>query len=551
MSTVSAGALRLLPLGGLGEIGMNCLAVEHREGILVVDCGAGFPQDDWGIDVLHPDFSWLTERAERVVGVFLTHGHEDHIGGLPFLLEELKVPVWGPPHALGLAQRRLVDHGLALHELDFRPVHAGQRCQLGPFEVEPVRMSHSIVEATALCLRTDVGTVVHSGDFNFDPEPPDGEPTDEARLRQIGEEGVLALLSDSTNSDVPQSRGSEAEVARTLERLVLGAEQRVVVSLFASNVQRLISLGHIARASGRKLCLLGRSLGVNVELAAQIDRLHWPSDLLVAPEQVAELPRERTLVLAGGTQAERNSALRRLASGEHQHLKLEAGDTVVLSSRVIPGNERAVHELYCDLLRLDLRVFTRREEPGVHTSGHATRQEQQRLIELLRPRYLLPVHGTLHHLRRHAELGRALGVQVPCVVECGTAVELSASGLREGERFQWGKVPIAIGGERLEGETLKRRAELGRAGIVHVALVLDALGRLLAPPAVGAVGVPRLDVDEAARRGLEREAARAVERARHRGQLPAEEVRRALRRVVLQLTGSRPSIEVQVVEVPR
>ena len=395
MSELSSGTVRLVPLGGLGLIGMNCLAIEQSDGILVVDCGIGFPEDSLGIDVLHPDFSWLVERADLVRGVFLTHGHEDHVGGLPYLLNELDVPIFGPAHALAVARRRLSEHDFSADDLDLRVANVGQSHAVGSFRVEPVRVTHSIVEASALRIITEAGTILHTGDFNIDPDPPDGEPTDEARLASIGDDGVALMLSDSTNSDVPQRFGSERSVAEAVEGLVAAATRAVVVAMFASNIQRLITFGALAERLGRKILVLGRSLESQVAIATELGRLHWPSDLMVDQDRAHSLPRDRLLVLAGGTQAEPNSAMRRLSLGQHPAFRLERGDTVILSSRVIPGNERPVFEMQNDLLRHGVLLKNRISDPGVHTSGHAGRSEQRRMLELVRPRCFLLVHGTL------------------------------------------------------------------------------------------------------------------------------------------------------------
>ncbi|HEY5959778.1 MAG TPA: ribonuclease J [Polyangiaceae bacterium] len=344
---MASSELRVTPLGGLGEIGMNCLALEHSEGTLIVDCGTAFPNDDHGIDVIRPDFRYLEECAPKVVGVFVTHGHEDHIGALPYLLSSLSVPVYGPNHALGLVRRRLDEHGFDKEATDLRVAHVGKRYAVGPFEIEPVRVAHSIVDATALCIRSSAGTVVHTGDFDFDPDPPFGEPTDSKRLDAIGTEGVDLLLSDSTNVDIAERSGSERTVGLALERLVRAAPKRVFIGLFASNVQRLASLGALAQRVDRKICLLGRSLTTQHQVGHDIGRLNWPSDLMIAPEQLRDYPRERVLVLAGGTQAERSSSMYRLAKNNHRWGEVEAGDTVLFSSRAIPGNERAVHEIVC------------------------------------------------------------------------------------------------------------------------------------------------------------------------------------------------------------
>lgn len=546
---LSSHSVRIVPLGGLGEIGLNCLAIEQSDGILVVDCGAGFPEDDLGVDVLHPDFSWLIERRDQISGVFLTHGHEDHVGGLPYLLAELDVPVYGPPHALGVARRRLLEHDFSNEDLDFREARPGNYYDLGPFSVEPIRVAHSIVEASALLIRTRAGSILHTGDFNFDPEPPDGEPTDEVRLGELGDEGVALLMSDSTNVDVEQRAGSEREVARAVEQIASEAGGRVIIAMFASNIQRLISFGETARRLGRKLCLLGRSLESQAAIATEIGRLRWPSDLLVSPEQVRDLPRKEVMILAGGTQAERNSAMRRLASGIHPALELSPGDTVIMSGRAIPGNERAVMHLINDLLRLGVDVRTKTTDSGVHTSGHAGRSEQRRMLELVRPRCFIPLHGTLHHLRRHAELARSVGLENALVVENGTPVLCDGNSLQRDEEITHGVVHVAYGGERLEPATLNARAELGRYGIVFVGAALGR-GKLSAPPTIVSRGVPRVDGSDSAARVLGLELARALETFRPgRGLERDEWVRRAIRRKLEELSGTRPNIELSLIEV--
>jgi ribonuclease J len=547
LTSTPENLVRLIPLGGLGEIGMNCLVVEDRGRSVIVDCGAAFPEDDLGVDIIHPDFDYVLANRDQLSGVFLTHGHEDHIGALPYLLSELEVPVWGPPHALGMARKRLLEHGFGPNELDFRVATPGQSYSVGPFEIEPIRVAHSIVEASALAIRTSQGVVFHSGDFNFDPDPPDGEPTDEARIRELGDEGIGLLLSDSTNIDVPERAGSERSVGAALERLIEAAPARVVVALFASNIQRLILLGEIARRTGRKLCLFGRSLDAQVTVAKEIKRLGWLSDLLVSADEVREMKRERVLILAGGTQAERMSAMRRLADGVHPMLSLEEGDTVILSSRVIPGNDRPVIAMINAMHRRGLTVHTRITVPGIHTSGHAGRSEQKRMLELTRPRCFMPVHGTLHHLLRHAELGRSLGVTETIVVENGSVVGFDGQRASKIDAVRSGRVPIAIGGEPLSSENLHRRQELARLGLATVALAL-AGRKLLGPPVVTTRGVPNVDGDEPALRALALEAARAVEQFREgRGLEVAEHVRRSVRRKIEDLSGTRPVVEVSVV----
>ncbi len=548
-STLGSSGVRVVPLGGLGEIGMNCLAIEDGKSILVVDCGTSFPTDDLGVDVIHPRLDWLFENAERISGVVLTHGHEDHIGGLPYLLREIDVPVWGSAHALGLAWRRLEDHEFSRKEIRFHEIGAGTPIEVGPFDVEPIRVAHSIVEATALRIRTSAGTLLHSGDFNMDPDPPDGEPTDVARLEAIGDDGVDLLLSDSTNIDVPERQGSEREVGRALDRVIQEAEGRVVISLFASNIQRLKLLGEIAVARKKKICLLGRSLVTQQEIATRIGRLDWPSDLKVSPERARELPRNQVIVLAGGSQAEPSSALSKLAAGCHPTLAVEEGDSVVLSARIIPGNDRPVFAMMGDLLRRGVRLYTRVTHPDIHTSGHAGRSEQTRMIELTRPRAFLPLHGTRHHLGRHAELAQELGIAQVMVIENGQTAHLSRDrGLERGEQVVHGRVAVAPGGEPLSSGVLRRRGELGRTGIASVTLVVDDRDGVLVPPSVVAHGVPGLETEAELRN-----AARAVGLAleNRRGATLEDEARRALRRSIVSDTGARPLIDVQLVRVGR
>lgn len=545
-------AIRIVPLGGLGEIGMNCLAIEQEDGILVVDCGTSFPHDDVGVDVVHPDFGWLAAHADRVKGVFLTHGHEDHIGAIPYLADELKVPIWGPPHAIALVKRRLAEHGFGdgdVRLIEARPHH---QYSVGSFSVEPIRVAHSIVEATALAIRTRAGLVIHTGDFNFDPDPPDGEPSDEDRLCALGDEGVALLMSDSTNIDVPVRAGSERSVARALERLVLAANRRVFIAMFASNIQRLNMVGQIAQRTGRRLCLLGRSLVNQVEIAHEIGRLHWPSSLRVAPEHARDLPRDRLLVVAGGSQAEPNSAMQRLSKGAHNHLTIDPEDTIIMSSRVIPGNERHVIDMICDLLRLGAQITTRHHEPEVHTSGHGGRSEQEHMLDLVRPRAFLPVHGTLHHLRRHADLARERGVDDVLVTENGTSVVLGPSEFRLAEAIPSGKIHVAVGGERLTRETLQKRAELGRAGVVTVSLAVSSSRGMVAGPNVHALGIPLVDQEPGAVRGIAREVVRTYEhgrKAKLAEPLLIDDLRRAARRAVYELCGYRPVVEVSLLKV--
>jgi ribonuclease J len=539
-------------LGGLGEIGMNCLAIEQSDGILVVDCGTAFPFDDHGIDVYHPDLTWLIERAERVSGIFLTHGHEDHIGGLPYLLQHFDAPIYGPAHALGLVRLRLAEHDIEIDDVELITATTGKTYPVGPFAIEPMRVAHSTIQATALRIQTRAGVVFHSGDFNLDPDPPDGEPTDIARMTEIGDDGVALMLSDSTNVDSEERAGSERSVGTALDRLADETPGRLFVALFASNIQRLILIGEMALRTGRKICLLGRSLSTQVALAQSLGHLRWPSDLRIAPEQAAGVPPHELLFLAGGTQAERNSAMMRLAKGTHSALTLERGDTVIFSSRIIPGNERPVLDMFNDILRRGVTLHTWFSHPAVHTSGHAGRSEQRRLIDLIRPRMFLPIHGTLHHLLRHGELAKQLGVEHVAVVENGTSVVARSDGLFVDEQFNHEKQAVSLSHETLSPDILRKRSEIGRAGVAFVALTLDRDDTIVAGPQVTTVGVPGVDADELALRAVRRELGTLLRRFRRfDGDALAEQIRRATRRALYDLSGARPTVQVQLMRLDR
>jgi ribonuclease J len=543
--------LRVVPLGGLGEIGMNCLALEQADGILIIDCGITFPDDDVGIDTYHPDFSYLTTRRGRIAGVFLTHGHEDHVGALPYLLDQLEVPVWGPPHALAVARHRLAEHDFDPRSFDFITTSPRVPYEVGPFQVEPIRVAHSITDATALAVRTRAGMVVHTGDFRFDPSPPDGETTDERRLEELGTAGVRLLLSDSTNVDSLGPHVSETEVGEKLEELVRKATARVVVGMFASNVQRLRMIGDLCRRAGRKLCLFGRSIELQVKWAHEIGRLHWPSDLVIPKDEAASLAPGRLLVLAGGTQAEAGSSMTRLATRTHPFLALAPSDVVVFSSRIIPGNDRPVFAMMADFLRQGVTVKSWITDPTVHTSGHAHRAEQRKMLELVRPRGFIPVHGTRHHLERHADLARDAGVGDVLVIENGTVAEVNGAGVTPagvigtGRVATWDGMPIAT-------SVLKERRSLGRAGVVSIALAVDDRGNVLAPPSVQARGVIADEAEPATLRFVALEIARALENAHSRddGAL-AELARLTARRAIEGKTGKKPLCLVNVTRLER
>jgi ribonuclease J len=485
---MSDGTLRIIPLGGLGEIGLNLMLVEYCPSgsdeitAIAVDCGLMFPEREMlGIDVVIPDLGYLREKRHLKAVVF-THGHEDHIGALPHLLREFNVPVYGTPFTLGLLRDKLDEHDL-LEETELHEFRPRQTWQVGPFTIEGIHVTHSIVDAVALAITTPLGTIIHTGDFKFDQTPIDGQRSDLTRLAEWGERGVLLLLSDSTNVERSGATPSERTVTRPLENLIADAPGKVLVATFASHIHRIRQVIDLSLAQGRAVSVVGKSLVGNIEIARETGHLKLSPDALLDVTKVPERDPRTVTLLTTGSQGEPLSALSRIAVGDHPQVKLAPGDTVVLSSRVIPGNERTIARLIDHLCRRGAMIYYE-AIACVHVSGHACQDELQLMLNLVRPRFFVPIHGEYRYLARHCQLARDVGLDPEGVflLENGQVLEITAAGARVSEPVQAGRVFVdGLGG--IEEEVLRDRRHMAEDGLVVVILGIEQqTGELLSGP---------------------------------------------------------------------
>jgi ribonuclease J len=484
-------AVRLIPLGGLGEIGLNMMLIESGPDILAVDCGLLFPDDEMpGVDFAIPDFSYLRGRAQAFRGVVLTHGHEDHIGALSYLLREFPVPVYGTPLTLAIAQHRLAENGL-LEQAVLRAYAPGDRLVIGGFTVEPIRVTHSIADGIGLAIETPIGTVVHTGDFKLDRQPVDRQQPDYSRFAGLGERGVLVLCSDSTNVGRPGRTGSETEVGQALAGRFAAAPGRIIVATFASHIHRIQQVLDLAARGDRHVALLGRSMVANVAVASELGYLQVPEGLVMPLEDLAELPAQRQVILSTGSQGEPNSAISLIAAGDHKYVQASPGDLVIFSSRVIPGNERVLGRVINSLLRRGAEVLWE-DVAFVHVSGHASQDDLKEMLALTRPRYFLPVHGEFRHLLQHARLAEGVGIPKDRIflIEDGLGLEVTAAGARVLGRYPAG--PVLVDGKGVGdvgGVVLRDRQLLAEAGMLVVALTLDrTTGSIVAGPEIASRG---------------------------------------------------------------
>lgn len=489
--------LRIIPIGGVGEFGMNLMIYEIEDSIIVVDCGLMFPDaSTLGVDVVIPDMTYLFERADRVAALFLTHGHEDHIGASPFLLSRVPVPVYGSPLTLGFLRGKLVELGMQ-SEVELREIAPRQMVTAGPFEVEALSVTHSIVDALAFAIRTPVGTVIHTGDFKLDATPVGGEATDLRRLAAYGEEGVLALVSDSTNAVYGGFSRSERIVRNAFDRVMSDSPARVVICTFASHIHRIQQAVDAAARAGRYVYFLGRSIVDNVDVAERLGHLRIPRSVRPDGNKPMDTPPSKTVVITTGTQGEPGSSLARIALDEHKSLQLEEGDVVVVSARTIPGNERSVARVIDHLVRRGAEVFYD-ELPDAHVSGHALQEELKLMVSVTAPKHFIPMHGSRRHLVKHGKLAEAVGVarENVHVITNGDVVEIDEGGAGRvtEERVPNGKVFIDRQLEEVADIVVRDRQHLAEDGFVIVVLAMEGSeGRLARDPEIITRGFVHVD----------------------------------------------------------
>ncbi len=551
------GKLHLVPLGGLGEFGMNCMAVRWGDDIIVIDAGLMFPESELlGVDIVVPDISYLTENRDKVRAILLTHGHEDHIGGLPWILSELNVPVFGTEFTLAYVEDKLEEHGL-LEDAELNELTPGESVKIGPFTITPIRVTHSLVDCVALAIHTPLGVIIHTGDFKVDATPTDNKLFDLHAFAEYGKAGVLALLQDSTNVERKGYTPSERSVRRKLDEVFARTEQRLFISCFSSSIHRIKLAVDLAWEHGRKIAFVGRSMNNSAEIAEDLGYIDIPEGLLIHPGEMKNFPANKVCVLISGTQGEPMSALSRAAVDNHKHAKIEKGDTVVLSSRIIPGNEKPIYRVIDHLFRREAHViYDDGSYPPVHVSGHASQEELRLIINLVKPQYFIPVHGEYRQLKLHAELAATMHGAVGNIIliESGDVLEFDELGARKIGKVTVGRVCIDSGSRTdvVEDLIIKDRRHLSADGIVLPIIAINKLsGRVEISPEIVTRGFNAGDegLMEGARQVVVQTLDHSNEEEKADYGVIKEKIRADLKRYISKETQKRPLIMPVILEI--
>ena len=542
-----------MPLGGAGEIGKNMMLIEYEEAILVVDAGLMFPESDMlGVDIVIPDISYLLERRDRVRGIIITHGHEDHIGALPYVLPRLNVPVYATPLTRGLIEVKLKSHKL-LKDADLHTIQTHDTIALDPFTIETFHVSHSVPDGIGLAITTPVGILVHTGDFKFDPSPVDGQLTDFATLATVGARGVLVLMSDSTNADTPGHTPSESTITESFARVFALTEGRIIVATFASNISRIQQVIDIATRFNRKVAIVGRSMQDNVKMATELGYLRAPEDTLIRIDQMHKYASREIVIVCTGGQGEPTSALVRMANHDHKQVMLSPGDTVILSATAIPGNEELINRTLNNLFRAGAVVYYD-QLMDVHVSGHASQEEEKLMLNLVRPKYFIPIHGEYRHLVLHARLAQSIGIPADnvFVVENGAIVEFDDQGHG---RVAHETVPASdvlvdgIGVGDVGTTVLRERHHLSEDGFLVALVTLDAhTGEIVFGPEIITHGFVYAEAAEDLIAGTKEEIVNALKKG-GRGSAQSAKLKDVLSQYLYQKTHRRPMVIPVVTEI--
>ncbi len=554
---MSQSSLWAIPLGGLGEFGMNMLALRWADDIILIDAGMMFPEAELlGVDVVIPDISYLKQNRTKLRAIFLTHGHEDHIGALPYILRDVQAPIYGTPFTLALVRKRLEEHGL-LEQAKLHEVTPGQHVEIGPFNVEFIYVTHSTIDCVALAVRTPLGVIIHTGDFKMDSTPTDGRPFDYHTFARYGREGVLALFSDSTNVERPGFTKSERAVRPRIEEIFRAAPRKVLFSCFASSIPRIQQAIELAAAAGRKVGFLGRSMVDNVEIAHGMGRLTIPDGLVVRSQDLKSFPPEKLVIIASGSQAEPMSSLSRIAVDNHKWVTLDERDTVVLSARIIPGNEKAIFRMLDHMFRRQALVHYDNEGGTIHVSGHASQEEQKLLLNLVRPKTFIPIHGEYRQLFRHAALAHEVGAVSGeiMLLESGRPVEFTERGAFRRDPVPAGRVCVDSGSlEEIEEVVIRDRQHLAEDGVVVPIIAIDKhTGRMESQPEVVTRGLLPSDDGQELIAGARAVIIRTIEQSNLEEKTDwsviKEKIRVDLKRYLNKQTSKRPLILPVILEV--